>query len=392
MVRYDLANLILFAGKPRAIASKATGFFWFPGLWKFATGQYLLTVSLNDDSNNNEQNAQAAYLSTDGGQTFPVQQQWDVNGFQNAGGEPRVSLPDGSIVGTSTYLKPYPNNGQYRVFSAHRWTYDRGGQRVSVEPWAAIVSGFPADVQPWTPLSRTWWAHINWFGDIVVDPFRGRWVSTISLTYQGDALTTTVAVGSYDQGRTWTVLGTIAGPSSVPGATEGFDEASTVLLNTGELMCVSRVGGGLPMWRAYSSDGGVTWTAPDALGMKDISPRMVRVSSGVLALASRGNSGVELFFSLDPRGAASAWQEWDVLAHHNAQAALCPADVQHIDVPGGVATTSYTALLEASCNRLFLVYDRLPSWRSAQPNDGHLGANEVYLVEVAVVRTDGVFA
>ena len=63
----------------------------------------MLNHSVNGDSNDNAANAQAVYLSTNGGRTFDFA--YDVNGFHNAGGEPPVSLPDGRIVGTSTFLE-----------------------------------------------------------------------------------------------------------------------------------------------------------------------------------------------------------------------------------------------------------------------------------------------
>ena len=91
---------------------------------------------------------------------------------------------DGRIVGASTFLKPDPPR-QWRRFVAHRWTYDKGGRRYAVEPWGAAVEGLPRAVEPYPKPSRTWWARINWFGD-VVDLGGGGWVSTISLRHPGD--------------------------------------------------------------------------------------------------------------------------------------------------------------------------------------------------------------
>jgi hypothetical protein len=145
-----------------------------------------------------------------------------------------VSLPDGTIVGASTFLRPAEDASAGRpAFLAHRWTVDRCGRRYAVEPWAARVEGIPRDVEPWTVASRTWWARINWFSDIV--PFRdGRWLSTISMRFSGDSLESSVAIASDDEGRTWRYLSTVAGPEAVPGAGEGFDEPCLLMLETGE--------------------------------------------------------------------------------------------------------------------------------------------------------------
>ena len=157
---------------------------------------------------------------------------YDVNGFHNGGGEPRIVLPDGRIVGTSTFLKPCPQ-GDKRRSVAHRWSHDRGGRRYAVEPWGAAVSGLPRDVPAYPILSRVWWSRINWFSDIV-QLEDGVWLSTLCLHFQGDARGSTVALISEDEGRNWTYLSTVADADAVADATEGFDKPCLVQLETGE--------------------------------------------------------------------------------------------------------------------------------------------------------------
>src|SRR5437762_2505621 len=123
----ELNGLRLSVTKPREIARTPEfigGRCWYPDLLKFSTGELMLNYSLNGDSNENPFNAQAVHISTDHGRTWDFT--YDVNGFHNAGGEPRISLPDGRIVGASTFLKPDPTQPGRRFF-AHRWIYDRGG-------------------------------------------------------------------------------------------------------------------------------------------------------------------------------------------------------------------------------------------------------------------------
>ena len=81
------------AARARAVVEMSAGNCWFPDLLRFSTGELMLTHSLNGDSNENQHNSQALHLSTDGGKTFDFG--YDVNGFHNGGGEPRIALPDG---------------------------------------------------------------------------------------------------------------------------------------------------------------------------------------------------------------------------------------------------------------------------------------------------------
>jgi hypothetical protein len=49
-------------------------------------------------------------------------------------------------------------------------------------------------------------------------------------------------------------------------------------------------------------------------------------------------------------------------------------------------TTAYTALLEATPNRAFLVYDRTPfGWRPVPPDSGE--RSQIWLVEISIERT-----
>ena len=370
-VRWDGLHLLL--SRPRVVAETTVGHCWYPDLLKFSTGELMLNYSLNADANENQHNSQAVLLSTDQGQTFDFA--YDVNGFHNGGGEPRISLPSGQIVGPSTFLKPDPP-GQWRRFVAHYWRYENGGRCYTVEPWGVVVEGLPHDVEPWGQASRTWWARINWFSDIVALD-EDSWITTLSLRYQGHERDSTVALVSEDGGRHWCYLSTIAGPDSVPDAQEGFDEPCLIRLADGDLMCISRVGSGAdqPLARTYSSDGGRTWSIPDRLPAYSVAPQILRLQNGVLAL-STGRPGLFLWLSSDPRG--REWQSLNVMAHHNAVL----ESPSHLNAN---QTTAYTALVEVSANRFFLVYDRTPfGWQSV-PEDAR-ERSQIYLLEVQVQR------
>ena len=375
----NLDGIKFKAHPPRAAVEASSGHCWFADLLKFSTGEVMLNHSLNDDDNVNQHNSQAVFLSTDAGKTFA--HAYDVNGFHNGCGEPRIALPDGRIVGTSTFLKPDPG-GQPRRFAAHFWTYDRGGRRYQVEPWAVKVEGLPKDVEMWPAPSRTWWARINWFSDILALE-KDRWLSTLSLRYVGDKLESTVAVESRDAGYTWKYLSTVAGPDDVPGATEGFDEPCLVQLADGDVMCVSRVGMGedQKLARTYSADGGKSWSKPDRLEAYSVAPQILRLANGLLVLTT-GRPGTYLWISSDPRG--KTWQSFDVMAHHNA---TTPGE-QHITHERKFSanynnpklqTTGYNALLEVSPNRVMLAYDRIPLGWSAIPK-GEKG--QIFLLDL----------
>lgn len=370
----ELKGLRVAVRQPRVVVETSQGHCWFPDLLKFSTGELMLNHSLNSDANENAFNAQAVYVSTNGGRTFDFA--YDVNGFHNGGGEPRIALPDGRITGTSTFLKPDPR-GDNRRFVAHRWTYDRGGRRYAVEPWGATVSGLPRDVAPYPNPSRTWWSRINWFSDIIRLK-DGALLSTLSLRFGEDKRESTVAVISPDEGRNWNYLSTVADGDAVPDATEGFDEPCLVEIKTGELMCVSRVGSGegQKLARTYSRDSGKTWSPVDRLPAASVAPQICQTANGTLVL-STGRPGVFLWFSTDARG--ESWQSFDVIAFHNR--VVAPASRMAPD-----QTTSYTAMVETAPDEILLVYDRTPfGWSPVKPGSDE--RNQIFLLAFRAFRS-----
>ena len=180
-----------------------------------------------------------------------------------------------------------------------------------------------------------------------------------------------------DEGRNWEYLATIAGADAVPGAGEGFDEPCLSQLEDGDLMCISRVGSGRDqcLARAYSGDGGRHWSAVDRLEAWSVAPQICRLDNGVLAL-STGRPGVFVWLATDARG--TTWGSVDVLAHHNA--VLEPA--AHVEA---TQTTAYTAMVQASPDRLFVAYDRTPlGWQPVAADAGQ--RSQIYLFEIAVER------
>jgi hypothetical protein len=196
-----------------------------------------------------------------------------------------------------------------------------------------------------------------------------------------------VALGSEDVGRTWHYLSTIAGADAVPDAREGVCESCLIKLADGDVMCVSRVGGGRDqlLSRTYSSDGGKTWSKVDRLPAWSVLPAMVRLENGVIAV-STGRPGLFLWLSTDLRG--RNWEPFDVMAYHNSamderhhispgKAGLAVLSrkeyrIKHLDFDHPDQTTSYTSMVEVSPNRLLLVYDRMPYGWMPVPTDAEI--------------------
>ena len=363
---------------------------WFPGLALTKTGELIMRYLLVADVSENLVDASGLSVSYDGGKTWPFA--YDLGGFCG-GSTPRISLPDGSVVGPGWYYAPDPP-GQYRRFTGAYERFEDGGERYIQEPRGSHIEGFPRDVSLFSQgikWNRRQIIIFLFFGHAIeVD---GELLTTAYLVYQGDDRYTAVVLKSNDQGRTWRYFSQIAGPDDVPDSPEGPDEGSLVQLADGDLMCVMRVGfnRGEPLARCYSSDGGKTWSKVDRLPAYSVAPRLHRLQNGVIVLAT-GRPGLFLWLSNDPRG--ESWHPVDLLAHHNAT-----LDQPHHIFPGegypgagafdsakhGDQTTAYMDLLEISPNRLLLAYDRVPNgWNPVPPDSDE--RNRIYLLNIDVER------
>ena len=63
--KIDFRDLRVTLLKPLMVAERSQGRCWYPDLLKFSTGELMLNHSLNADRNDNAQDTQAVYLSTD---------------------------------------------------------------------------------------------------------------------------------------------------------------------------------------------------------------------------------------------------------------------------------------------------------------------------------------
>jgi hypothetical protein len=289
-------------------------------------------------------------------------------------------------------------------FSGPYIRYREGGSRILVETNGTRMEGLPRDVKA-TQAAAVPPGTVNrgvqsFHGTGAVE-VGGQILIMTYLEFKGDDFSSTVLLGSSDEGRTWRYISTIAGPEAVPphpsmaqgvvtqSTPRGPCEPSLVELETGELMCVMRVGSGLDwnLARTYSADGGRTWSECDYLPARSVQPSLRRLSNGTIAL-STGRPGIYLWLSTDLRG--EVWEQIDVVERHNAWAP--PGQDINPERSGAQEmrhakdqTTSYTELVEIAPNKLVLVYDRVPfGWNFVPVDSDERG--RVYVLPIDVAR------
>jgi len=361
----DLGPVRLRLGEP-VLVYQGVGHAWFPVIDRFPGGELMALWSMMPDVHVFSLLGGISH-SADGGRTWT--DPYDVGNWTSV----RHALPDGTLRCVPYYIYPRPR-GQARTFATHLIAAHPGGRR-EIEPFGVQVVGLPQPVK----IQHTGAAAFNFDGNVLERD--GHWLTTLYGTWEGDEKATLVLAASGDLGGTWEYRATIASHTDVPDAPEGPDEASLVELDSGDLLCVYRVGSGLP-WRYHASrsgDGGRTWSQPRALdGPYSVEPCLQRLANGVLAL-SGGRPGLHLWLCTD--GAGQAWQEFDVQAHHNR---TCGNAAWHM-AQDGSQTTAYTELLEVAPNRLLMIYDRIPLGWDEVPLDS-AERNMIFVVDITVQR------
>jgi hypothetical protein len=106
---------------------------------------------------------------------------------------------------------------------------------------------------------------------------------------------------SKDEGITWKYASRVDVTKDMKSPGEGPCEPAIATLADGRVLAVFRLSGGIPLWQAYSSDNGLTWTSPKAMSGKAASgsamvpfavwPELLLLSNGALVLAS-GRPGI----------------------------------------------------------------------------------------------------
>jgi hypothetical protein len=204
--------------------------------------------------------------------------------------------------------------------------------------------------------------------------------------YLKGALYTTAYFSSADDGVTWAYSSRIdVTPAMVATGKaqlgEGPCEPALVTLADGRVLTALRLGGSIPLWMAYSSTNGKSWTEPaPAVGklaatpsggkrpVFAVWPQLLRLSNGALVLAS-GRPGIGFWLSPKADGAGE-WIGYDVEGEHNR---LVPQDTY----TNGSSTTSYTGIAEVEPGVVLLAYDKLGS-------GGDAAIQSVYAMRITV--------
>lgn len=364
-----------------------------PSMAKFPTGELLVTYTMVTDYNDNPRNLSGLQFSRDGGKT------WGERHDFLAEHQPMIYVPedDGSLVAIPAYLHKQTLHDD-RNLQATYTRLEKGGRRVIIEPTGVRVTDWP-----W-PMDSQWgfgffgkdpiaglyppqtWIALCFDGGVV--KIKDKWIASAYGLRKGYPRSENLVMVSEDRGRNWRYLSTIADGSGLPENAEGANETALIQLEDGDLMAVFRVGSG-KAWnlrKAYSKDGGRSWSKAEAIPPYSVEPSLLRISNGALAL-STGRPGIRIWLSKDPRG--QEWQDIDIVEHHNRWAPDATYRIGSyegsVHYAGGTGreqwqTSSYTEMVEIAPNRILLVYDR-----SAKPkpeNNGDLSRIFVLPIEV----------
>lgn len=399
MTEVKLDGLQVRLGRPiqvtaqRAWQSGADGPWAFihpvPAIAKFPTGELLVTYSLTADTNEEPTYLSAFQVSRDGGKT------WGHRYDLIPDHQPWIYLPraDGSLLAIPSHFYQADPEDRHNLHAPY-CRLEQGGDRLVIEPAGTRMVDLPwaVDMFP-SEIPRT-----NWIARTKLDgnafELEGRLFVTgyLSTKSYPQELMSSLLFVSDDQGRTWRYFSTISDPSIMPDSPKkganGPSETALIQLADGDLMAVFRVGSGLPWYlhRAYSSDGGRSWTKAEPLPAYSVEPSMLRIANGTIVI-STGRPGLWLWVSTDPRG--ESWQSIDIREHHNGWAGDATYRIGSYaydrSTPGRegrTQTSAYTEMVEVSPNRLLLVYDR-----GAKPKPLHPGdLTRIFVLPIEVQR------
>ena len=388
-----------------------------PTMARFPNGELIAAYPLDPDSQNNPAFLSAFQISKDGGA------HWGTRYSVLMQHIPMIYVPDAnnSLLAIPSEMM-YTTQGDERNFRGPYLRFEQGGKRMVMEPDGVHVLDWPWPVgvgsspQP----KSNWHVGFTFLGSAV--RVNGQLLAAVQWSKKGEPLTRVSLAASKDDGHTWRYYSTIVTPSDIHPQKqdwpemerkgfEGPNENSIVQLADGELMAVFRTGSFTPwkLWRAYSKDGGLTWSKADMLPAYSVEPNLLRIANGTIVL-STGRPGIGLWLSTDPR--ARTWRMVDIVARHNSWApdpsyridqldrehpmAAIAGILKSVGVTGAPEcsidpnnpddglwrSTGYTGIVQLAPNRLLLIYDRSPERAPANPQD----LSRIFVMPIEVVR------
>jgi hypothetical protein len=193
----------------------------------------------------------------------------------------------------------------------------------------------PEAAAPYKSTSAQWSAKLTHalYRRVLEKP-DGTLIAPAFTQYEGDKKLRTICYHSTDKGRTWGSESTVAYDPKIAG--EGFCEPVMAFCSNGDVLCVMRTNGWLPLMQARSTDGGKTWQPPTKTGSLGVDPDLCLMSNGVLA-CSYGRPGNWIMFSVDGTG-----RQW----------------TDRIEIWPNDDASGYTGIVEIQPGKLLYVYNR----------------------------------
>jgi hypothetical protein len=118
------------------------------------------------------------------------------------------------------------------------------------------------------------------------------------------------------------------------------------------------------MGQTWSSDDCKTWTPPSPVGFEGVSPRIIRLSNGVLACTYGRPAPVVIMFNID--GTATKWSNLTEIFPK--------------------MSTRYTDLIEVEPGKILVIYDSVPYGWHPIPFTDRKARNSIYGTFVYVSR------
>ena len=362
-----------------------------PFIAKFPNGNLIGIYTLDPDTQSNPVFASGFQISKDGGahwgRRYSMLMQHISVLFVPRPNDALLALPSELFEATP---------GDDRNLQGPYYLFEHGGDRMVFVPNGVRIVDWPwpVAVYPGPQPRENWHAGVILTGNSL--EVGGRLLATGYFQKKDAGTYSSVILASGDGGYTWRYLSTVADPDPalvVKRAYEGPNEMSMVQLANGDLMAVFRVGSGY-QWhvrRAYSHDGGRTWSKPDVLPAWSVEPEVIRTANGTIAL-STGRPGIRVWLSTDAR--ATQWQSIDIVDYHNRCVSEPNERIEsfargpspYVSDPAENLrwqTSSYTRMVEVAPNRLLLIYDRDPERPPADAND----LSRVYVLPIELTRS-----
>ena len=381
-----LGGLKVSLSKP-VLVGRGKGHFWFPLIERLPNGEVIAMVGTEADKARGQEEMEAytgAILwSADGGLTWSQPK-------PGVGGR-GLFLPSGDLLDVPFQLYLRPNGGM----GAPYHVIPKGTREIKRVESGVTFTGFPYFLVPEYPSVCTFWVDGQ-----IVKLRNGKYLAgvygyykdfpqqTLKSSGKGWYLATTpdggykrkklgLALAESRDGIRWERRATIADENCPLKGEEGPCEDAICRLKDGRLMCLFRMGSGVPYGQTWSSDEGKTWTTPIAAsGPFSVEPSVVVMKDGTVIVAG-GRPGIHLWFNTD--GSGKDWQEIDTREHHNA---FQPEDPI---TDGWKNTTAYTALVAVDDTHLLYIYDRIAKGWDPVPKDSS-ETNSIWVMRITVRR------